>query len=573
MNLRPYQEEIISKVLELFKRKQNILIQAPTGAGKTIIFASLIKHLIQNYPKLRICVLVHREILVRQNVEKMLKIWPDAPVGISCASISSKKDSTQQITFASVQTLARRLNDMEPMHILIVDEVHRLPPQYMDSQYKEVITRMQTYFADLRIVGFSATPYRLNHGAIYGCVTKRTRQEMDSGNWFAELDHCLGIAELQDLGFLCDVRALEDSAQIKKELSGVKLTAGEYNSKQLSNLMQKEVHLKSALKAYQEHCEGRTRCVVYTVDIQHCETLAAVFTKNGISADFVHSMKSQEANAHVLEDFSAGRLPVLCNVGVLTEGWDCPAVDMMILARPTQSAALFVQMIGRGLRIFPGKKDLLVLDLAACFKKHGPPHDPKLPHYEPAGEKEETLEEKADQALKICPKCKVEFSGGWVCPTCGHIFQKHVEIVRELKLKEVECMRKEQIRKVEELRAAEELIGKLDTSGWHLAPHITRNGDACVCVSGYMQVMKGGHYLKTARVSHYYRITGPAAYHLAKWVNNNTNQPTEVKKGWDVLRNSDEDLQECCNFLKDHLRTAEKYPLLQDGKFYKVKGW
>lgn len=345
MILRPYQDDMVACAVAAFKAKKTVLIQAATGAGKTIVFADLIRRFLNDYPHLRILVLVHREIIVKQNADKLRRIWPQAPIGIACASASSHVDMHSPVVFGSVQTLASRIETMPSFHLVIVDEAHRLPPKSSETQYKKVINRLLSFYPSMRLFGLTATPFRLGWGPIYGKKHKRLSDDKPSENWFDDLDMAIGIKQLQaiqpddqnpDAPYLCGMRAFVEDKSISVELKGISKTAGEFNQAELSDLMRKTIHLQTALTSYQKHREGRIRCVIFAVDIDHAERLTQIFTACGIGCECVHSEKAKEHNRDVLTRFDAGSVPVVVNVGVLcldeqteiltSEGWigiDC----------------------------------------------------------------------------------------------------------------------------------------------------------------------------------------------------------------------------------------------------------
>ena len=360
MDLRPYQREALSNILDAIRRERFILLQAATGAGKTILFSALIRHCMESYD-MRIGVIAHREVLIRQAYDKLLKVWPEgAPyTGLACRSADKRVDVEARVVIGSPQTLAGRLNEMPPLHLLILDECHRVPPRNEKSQYRTLIERLTGYYPQLRVVGFTATPYRLGHGMIYGARCRPGKK-----NWWDALHYQIRISALQEQGYLVALRAKE-AENIDGDLESVRTDKGEYNTADLARLMEKEVHVGSAVNAYRRYGEGRKHVVVFAVTIGHAEKLAGAFTAAGFPSGCVHSEMPQADRRRVLADFESGLLEVVCNVGVLTEGWDCTAVDCMLMCRPTLSPALYVQMIGRGLRPHPGKKDCLVLTCRA----------------------------------------------------------------------------------------------------------------------------------------------------------------------------------------------------------------
>ena len=413
MQLRPYQTEALTSVLSAMRDERFILLQAATGAGKTILFSELIRRCMMEY-SMRIGVVAHREVLVRQARDKLLKVWPEGAgsIGMACASAEKQVDVEAPVVIGSPQTLVSRLGVMPPLHLLIVDECHRVPPRNEKSQYRELIERLTGYYPQLRVLGVTATPYRLGHGMIYGDLCRPGAK-----NWWERLHCSIGISALQEQGFLVPLRAKE-AEDIDAELEGVRTDKGEFNMADLSGLMERDIHVGSAVTAWEQYGEGRRHVVAFAVTISHAEKLAAAFRARGIEAGCVHSGMAAGDRRAALDAFERGETRVICNVGVLTEGWDCTAVDCMLLCRPTLSPALYVQMIGRGLRPHPGKEDCLVLDLSGNCRRHGDPAHPLVDI--PSGRRDR---KKKEDRMKTCARCTgLCPPDAAICPACGWTF-------------------------------------------------------------------------------------------------------------------------------------------------------
>lgn len=412
MELRPYQREALEATLRKMVTDRNVLIQAATGAGKTIFFSALIRHCMEQY-NMRIAVVAHRETLVRQTVDKLLRVWPDGAdkIGLACASVAKSVCLDAPVIVGSPQTLARRADAMPPVHLLIVDEAHRIPPVNVKSEYGTLIQALRDKYPDMRLVGVTATPYRLDHGYIYGDRCKK-----GAVNLFTGLTYEVATDTLQEQGYLVPLVGFGIAAP---DLSGVRKSMGEYNLAELGNTMSQKLHVDSAVKAVREYAKDRQHIVVFAVTISHAETLAAAFATAGFAVTAVHSEQPHKERLQVLADFDAGRLQVIVNVGVLTEGWDCAKVDCMVMCRPTMSTALHIQMVGRGLRTHAGKGDCILLDLAGNWRRHG--QDISRPHVKIPTEKDR---KKVAPEPRICPACSMLLDKPVkTCPWCGHVFE------------------------------------------------------------------------------------------------------------------------------------------------------
>lgn len=405
MELRPYQRECLDATLAAMRNKPDVLIQAATGAGKTIFFSALIRHCMEHY-KMRIGVLAHREQLIRQAQDKLVRVWPEGmgDIGLACASVSSNVELERPVVIGSPQTLAHRLDAMPPLQMLIVDECHRMPPKNAKSQYGDLISRLRDYYPKMRLIGVTATPFRLGHGYIYG-----DRCRAGAKNWFDDLTYSISIRTLQDAGYL--VPLLPFGIEKPGGLDAVKKSAGDFNLGELSDLMSADIHIGSAVNAVRDYAAQCRHIVVFGVSIEHAELLKKAFAMAGYHAGVVHSKMAHRERMATLDAFDRGDLQVVCNVGVLTEGWDCTSVDCMVMCRPTMSPALFVQMVGRGLRTHEGKSGCMLLDLSGNWERHGDPNEPKVTW----GRMKDTAPKPVE-----CPECRyMNRPGAMKCKNCG----------------------------------------------------------------------------------------------------------------------------------------------------------
>ena len=393
MQLRGYQQEARGEVVS---GDGHTLIQAPTGAGKTIIFSKCLEYFAEK--GLKCLVLAHRGELVRQAADKLRRA-----TGIECAVFSAylKSKELGPITVASIQSLANYKDELD-FDIVIIDECHRVPDKSKESQYGTVLKKL-----DARLIGFTATPYRLDSGLIYG-----------EGEWWISLNYQIPLRQLIDEGHLVDYRHKTTIAtkRIASGLKSVKTTAGEYNEKQSSELMTQTANIHSIKNTVQEE----KSIVVFCVSIDHAEAVAAILDDFAI----VHSKMSSADREENLRRFDAGEARWMLNVGVLTEGWDCSRVDCIVLARPTKSTALYVQMVGRGLRLHPGKEFCTIYDLVGCHDEFGFVDDPQIITDDERGE--------GEAKPKVCPECfSVVPAAVKICPDCGFEFIPEKEEIEE----------------------------------------------------------------------------------------------------------------------------------------------
>ncbi|MGB9804875.1 DEAD/DEAH box helicase, partial [Desulfofundulus sp.] len=299
----------------------------------------------------RTLVLVHRDKLVRQTVAKFRLVWPEADVGIIKAA---ENELHKTVTVASVQTLSRvsRLKmfldaqkDAGPVEVVIVDESHHA----VARTYRRVLDA----FPDAVRLGFTATPARAD--------------KISLGEVFDEVAVQLSIGDLVRRKYLVPLRGLV--VRTETELDGVKARSDDFVQGELAETVNTVPRNREIVRAYIEHGEGR-KAVAFCASVGHAADLASEFNRQGVTAAAVSCHMGIEDRREVLEKFMRGEIQVVTNYGILTEGFDDPSVQCIIMARPTKNRSLYIQMVGRGARIAPGKKDCLVLDVVDISRKH-----------------------------------------------------------------------------------------------------------------------------------------------------------------------------------------------------------
>lgn len=346
--LRPYQQAALDAVLEAKERGiRRQLVALPTGAGKTYLAAHLIKRL-----GWRTLMVVHRDELVNQSVRSFQQINPDLRIGVVKAE---RNELDADIIVASAQTLAsqKRLDQLtEVLHrsdrpvLHIEDEAH----------HSAAPTRMATIAAvgaEL-LLGLTATPSRGD------------KQGLDAV--YEEIVHHTGLLDLMRIGHLARVTGLR--VPTKTDLNDVRSRGGDFAEGELAAAVNTEARNNLIVEAWKQHAGGRERTVAFCVDVAHAVALRDAFIAEGITAETVLGSTPADERAAILAAFHRGDLPVLTNCMVLTEGYDEPAIDCILMARPTQSGGLYQQMVGRGARNATGKVDCLVLDFADLSTKH-----------------------------------------------------------------------------------------------------------------------------------------------------------------------------------------------------------
>jgi superfamily II DNA or RNA helicase len=343
--LRPYQSEMVSSILGSLAQHDSVVGQLPTGGGKTIILSAIANEFIQRGSP--VLLLSHREELVVQGAEKLAAVSGE-PVGIIKAGFPDNGD--RLIQSASIQTLVRRLHRYHPDRFgaVIIDECHHAAA----ATYRKVLEHFDAAY----VLGFTATPCRGDGAGL--------------DDLFSHMVKGPTIKQLIEAGHLSPYRYM--AAAQSMVIKGAKVRRGDYTSKSLAALNPRDQLAADLVSSYQQHCAG-LRCLVFSIDRDYSKATAARYQAAGIPAIHLDGETSSEVRKAALEAFQAGKIKVVCNVGLFTEGTDIPAIEALQLARPTKSLGLFLQMVGRGLRPSPGKSEALIIDHADNWIEHGLP--------------------------------------------------------------------------------------------------------------------------------------------------------------------------------------------------------
>lgn len=352
--LRPYQQEAVDATIKHFKKTTDpAVITLPTGAGKSLVIASLAK-----LAKGRVLVLAHVKELVEQNHEKYESYGLKA--GIFSAGLN-RKDETQKVIFSSIQSLAHGYDSFySGFTIVIIDECHRVSME-KESQYVKVISKLKKSNPDICILGLTATPYRMSMGWIYEFHYRgelKSREE----RFFKKCIYELSLRYMIENYYLTmpvqidSPVACYDFESLMQRTEGRKITEEDLEE----SLKNQERVTPSIMKNIVDLSEDRQGVMIFTSTVKHAVELLDYLPKN-ISRVVVGDTSHRERDL-IIKDFKERKVKYLINVSVLTTGFDAPHVDLIALLRPTKSIGLYQQIVGRGLRISPGKKDCLILD-------------------------------------------------------------------------------------------------------------------------------------------------------------------------------------------------------------------
>jgi DNA repair protein RadD len=410
---RWYQREAVDAVRRDLEQHpdDNLLVGLPTGTGKALCLAMLCKELLYEIPMLRITMATHSQHLVEQNAKTLLAQWPDAPVGIFSAGLK-KKQAGAPITFCGIQSAAKQPELFGRQHILLVDEAHAIGPGE-ETNYQTFIAGLKKTNPRVRTIGFSATLFRMKGGMLTnpGGMFSRISYDKTDRESFVQF-----IRE----GFLTPL--LTKPTGFVYDDSKLRRTGGDFNQKDLEELVDDADKTFAALSECMEVLHDREHWMIFCASIKHVEDVVNLLASWGQEAVGVHSKMSAEQVKANIDAFREGRARIIVNNGMLTTGFDAPFVDAIVLLRLTDSSGLNVQILGRGTRPyfdFPGadafgfdlnslmgrlsaiahspKKNCRVMDYADNIRRNGPINAPKIPGLRKKG--------KGEMPIKICPKC------------------------------------------------------------------------------------------------------------------------------------------------------------------------
>ena len=434
MDLRPYQKEAMARVLEEWERVRCTLLVLPTGTGKTIVFAKISESCVRDGG--RVLVLAHRGELLDQAADKIL-----TACGLGCSVEKAEQSclgSWYRVTVGSVQTLMResRLAKFPADYFshIVIDEAHHA----ISDSYQRILE----HFDGAKVLGVTATP---------------DRGDMKNlGQVFDTLAYEYTLPQAIKEGFLSPIKAV--TIPLKIDFTGVSVQAGDFKAADIDNAL--DPYLEQIAREMQNYCKDR-KTVVFLPLVKTSKKFRDILNRHGFSAAEVNGESPDRAE--ILADFDADKYNVLCNSMLLTEGWDCPSVDCVIVLRPTKVRALYSQMVGRGTRLAPGKDHLLLLD----FLWHTERHELCRPACLIAQDKEVADKMTEKMAESGCPED---------LESMEQEASQDVVAQREASLKEqLEQCRTRKRKLVDPLQfemsiAAEDLSGYVPAFGWEAAP-------------------------------------------------------------------------------------------------------
>lgn len=409
---RLYQRESVDALYDYWQQGGgNGLLVLPTGAGKSLVIATICQELLSSWRTLRIGIVTHVQELIAQNAQELISAWPQAPVGIYSAGLG-RRDAHAQVVFMGIQSVHKKTDILGKFDIIIVDEAH-LIPRDAATMYGRFFARLRDVVPDMRIIGLTATPFRLDSG----------RLDRGDERLFDDVVYEANVRDLIEQGYLSRLISKATLSQI--DTSKLHVRNGEFIEAEMAAAASSIVG--AAVSEIVNVGQDRRGWLAFCSGVPHAEQVRDEIRKYGISCETVVGATPKGERARIIAAYKRREIRCLTSVGVLTTGFNAPHVDLLAMLRPTLSTGLYVQMVGRGFRLADGKDDCLVLDFAGNVRRHGPVDDPKPKRQGGGkGKDDDQIKVKEDDIrAKECPECKFIVSLATMhCPHCGHEWPK-----------------------------------------------------------------------------------------------------------------------------------------------------
>ncbi len=400
IELRNYQKAAVNGFWSYIKNTPgNPLLELPTGSGKSYVIAKIIQDTLGlGY---RVLVLCRQKELILQNRAAYEAFSGDTASGIYCAGLS-KKQNDCDVVFASIQSVADKAHEFGRRELVIIDEAHHIP-RNENTQYGMFLKEAKVSTPNQRLLGLTATPYRMDCGTLVG-----------EGQPFDGIAYRVPVSKMLEEGHIAPLKSVSVSTV---DTSGVSKSGWDFNQGQLGSCFAEVAEANAKEIVYVANTGRRGSCLVFASSVKHAELLAEFIGK--MSSDKVGLITGETFSMereNTIDSFKAGTLRWLVNCSVLTTGFDAPKTDLLAVCRATLSPALFAQIAGRGLRNSPGKDDCLFLDFGGNVQRHGPIDDPFF------GIKEIKRQGNGEAVTKECPACKLIIAAGTRFCECGFKF-------------------------------------------------------------------------------------------------------------------------------------------------------
>lgn len=410
-DLRDYQHDAIVSLFEYFDSNDGSpLIVIPTGGGKSMVIAEFSREAMEYFPGTTITVVSHSALLLEQNAQELLAQWPQADISFYSDTIG-QKNLYGSTVFAGIQSIYKKAYDYpKAPDLILVDEAHLIGPED-GSMYRKFFDDVMAINPYCKIAGFTATPFRAGYGMLH----------KGKNALFTHIAYEISVAELIGRGYLAPIITPEGGMRTKMNVQDVKTTKGDYIQSQLAKAVDDSGLTRACVDEIMTYGIDRRKWMVFTVDINHCMHVTEELRSRGVECVMVHSKMDQGEISYARDKFKNGNAQCMVNVAMLTTGANFPAIDLLAFMRPTRSPVLYVQMAGRGMRLFPGKSDCLLLDFGGVVEELGPIDAIKIREPGPGS---------GEAPIKFCPGelpdkkiCNATLPASQMtCPHCGYKF-------------------------------------------------------------------------------------------------------------------------------------------------------
>ncbi|MFA5247924.1 MAG: DEAD/DEAH box helicase [Candidatus Paceibacterota bacterium] len=410
--LRDYQNEAVQAVWNYWEsgNGRNALIVSPTGSGKSIILAEMIKRLCLDSSDIKILVITDTRELISQDYKSIKNHYPECNIGIYSAGLREKSVKPTVIC-CGIQSMYNKAYDFGRVDVVIIDEAHLVSPK-STTRFQKFFTQLRVSSPHFVVVGLTATPFRLSDGML---------NEGDDA-LFEDIVYVCDMKRLIKEGYLVNVISKGGLAKI--DLKGVRVQAGDYNSKDLAYAADSKILVEKAVNEIVEYGKDRKCWLIFTSGIKHSEHVAEELKKHKIDCEIVTGDTPSEERNKIVEKYRNGKLRCLINVGIYTKGLDVPAIDLVALLTSTKSTGRYIQMVGRSMRPSPttNKANAILLDFGNNCIEHGPIDsiDPVKIHG-----KDIFGKPPAKPPMRECERCHcIHHARLSVCPGCGFVYPK-----------------------------------------------------------------------------------------------------------------------------------------------------
>ena len=399
MQLRPYQLDAVSGAAQaLRKGAKSALVVLPTGSGKSVVIAEIVRRALAKRRGARILVVTHVKELLEQNCKELRGLAPEVQTAYYCAGLNEKRIG--QVTFASIQSIYAQTDLLELIDLVLIDEAH-LVPATSTTMYRQLLDAI-----DAPMIGLTATPFRVDSGHL--------SQGEDA--IFEQTAHEVSMADLVEQGYLAPLTAQQGD---DVNLISCNVNKQDYVTADLERVYDVDDMVGRHANTIVAKFAERKSWLIFCVSIQHAEDMASALVALGVSAAAISSHDSTEDRDAKIEAFKSGRLRALVNVKILTTGFNHPPLDAIAVVRPTISASLYVQMLGRGSRLAEGKDNCLVLDFGGNVRRFG---FVDMVNVKSSRKAREVAKDKQEPLTRACPECDAFVSiNKRHCPECGAV--------------------------------------------------------------------------------------------------------------------------------------------------------